>query len=250
MMIQPAAVNRSCQRSARLLEHRHLVIPIARRLLPRLPANVGLDELMQAGMIGLNEAMSRFDDQRGASFSTYASRRIEGAMLDELRAMDTVPRSKRADQRKLRVTVQRLEQQLGRAPRAKEVADALGMTLADFHGCMLDIGAGGLRAGDTFLDELEDESSVSGSARESSFNEQTDPLWGLEMRRRLALLSKAFEHVAERERLVMDLTYGQGLRLKEVGAALGVSESRVCHVRSTRALSQGYASVSRTANPI
>ena len=222
----------SCERSAQLLSHRPLVVSIARRLLGRLSANVNFDELMQAGMIGLNEAMSRFDDERGASFGTYASRRIEGAMLDELRTMDTLPRRTRAEQRKIRATVQLLEQQLGRAPRAKEVADALGWSLADFHRRMVEVGAGRLREGDTSLEDLADESSARDGAdtSEMPFDELADPQRRLESRQRLAALSDALSQLAEREQLVMDMLYARGLHLKEIGAALGVTESRVCQI--------------------
>mgnify|MGYP003579046341 CR=1 FL=1 len=107
----------TCERSAKLREHQALVRRIARRLRARVPASVDMDDLVQAGMIGLNDAMSRFQDNRGATFHTYASRRIAGAMLDALRHIDTLSREARARQREVRDAVQRVEHRLGRAPR-------------------------------------------------------------------------------------------------------------------------------------
>src|SRR5512134_899103 len=103
-----------CQRSAQLIAHRPLVRRIALRMRSRLPAGVDTDELMQAGMIGLNEALTRFQEGRGASFGTYASRRIEGAMLDALRAADTLPRGVRSRLREVHQAVHALEHRLGR----------------------------------------------------------------------------------------------------------------------------------------
>jgi RNA polymerase sigma factor for flagellar operon FliA len=226
-------MNATCERSAQLLEHRKLVVQAARRLLRRLPPNaVALDELVQAGMIGLNEAISGYDE-RGASFGTYASRRIEGAMLDELRALDKLPRELRSQQSKVRNAVQRLEHHLGRSPRAAEVAAELGWSLAALHKCMVAAGADGLRATDTPLDECED-ASLAGEAEHEDFSvdENADPLLHLQMRQRLAALSRAYHALADRERYVMEMLYDRGLRCGEVGITLGVTESRVSQIHS------------------
>jgi RNA polymerase sigma factor for flagellar operon FliA len=220
-------MSRLCERSAQLLAHRHLVVQAARRLMRRLPPNaVPLDELVQAGMIGLNEAMSGFEE-RGASFGTYASRRIEGAMLDELRALDKLPRELRSQQGKVRQAVHKLEHRLGRAPRAAEVAQELGWTLAALHRCMLAAGADGLRAGDPPLDECDD-----GSAEldDLCVDEDADPIKHLQMRQRMRALSHAFQGLAEREQYVMQALYDQDLPCREVGQTLGVTESRISQI--------------------
>jgi RNA polymerase sigma factor for flagellar operon FliA len=217
-----------CQRSADLIAYKPLVRQIAGRLRARLPSSVGMDELMQAGLIGLNEALSRFEAGRGATFETYAARRIEGAMLDELRANDTLPREARARLREVRAAVQRLEHRLGRTPRAKEVANELGWPLEKFHRCMVEAGAAGLRADDEALENLED-TGWGGAAEEGQAvgDEQADPLRALQQRQRHAALNTAFDALEEVERFVMESIYDRGLPLRDIGQALGVSESRI-----------------------
>ena len=218
-----------CKRSADLVAHKRLVKQIARRIRARLPASVGLDELEQAGLIGLNEALSRFEEGRGTSFETYAARRIEGSMLDELRATDTLSRDARSRLREVRTAVQRLEHALGRTPRAKEVANDLGWTLEKFHRCMVEAGAGGVRAGEADLENLEDDSALWGGHGddEGAIDEHADPLRALQQRQRHAALTAAFDALEEAERYVMESIYQHGTPLREIGEVLGVSESRV-----------------------
>ena len=219
-------------RNVRLLEHKHLVRNIAGRLRSRLPANVEMDELVQAGMIGLNEAISRFEEGRGASFDTYASRRIEGAMLDTLRASDSLSRDTRNKLRQAHAAVQVLEHRLGRTPRAKEVATELGWTLDAFYTCMLNAGAGPTRIRDEQLERSGDEVSAMGaldSAETTSgaLDEHADPLRLAQRKQRQAALRDAFAQLEERERFVMEMIYDRELGLAEIGTALGVSPSRV-----------------------
>lgn len=230
----PTATVANAPREAALRAHRGLVRRIATRLRGRLPAHVDADELMQAGMIGLDEALTRYQDRRGASFETFASRRIQGAMLDELRATDPLSREQRARQREMRAAVQRLEHRLGRAPRAKEVALELGWSMQDFHRCMVEAGHGTLRAGDTRLEPPEwealgaagdhdDEAAVVDGPTPLA----ADPLAEVQQRQRLAALARAIDGLAPRERDVMDMLYERGLRQQDVAAALGISASRV-----------------------
>jgi len=215
-----------CARSAQLLAHRPLVSRIARRVSARMPANVEIDDLMQVGMLGLAEAIQRFDAERGASFDTYAARRIEGAMLDSLRAGDDVSRETRARLRQVRAAVQRLEHRLARTPRAREVANELGWTLQAFHDCLVEGGAAGARAGDTELENLDDES---GDQEEvlASIDEHADPLHSLQMRQRHAALNAAFDVLEERERWLMEMMYRHGFSQQEASIELGVSPSMV-----------------------
>ena len=220
--VHPGASAR--ERERMLMAHRPLVRRVAGRMRPRLPQNVDMDELLQAGMIGLNDAMTRFEEGRGASFETYAWRRIEGAMLDELRATDPLSREARARLRAARGAVQDLEHRLGRAPRAKEVANELNWTLDEFHRCMSDVGQGTLRVDDEALEHPDDDSAAAMTIVDDP---SADPLMSLQCRQREAALGRAFDAGAERERLVMEMIYERDLGLREIGEALGVSPSRV-----------------------
>jgi len=219
-----------CQRSADLLAHKPLVRQIAGRLRARLSSNVGIDELEQAGLIGLSEALSRFEEGRGSSFEAYAARRIEGAMLDALRANDTLPRQARSRLREVRMAVQRLEHTLGRTPRAKEVANELDWTLEEFHDAMVDAGMGAVRSGDADLDVTEDSlwaSLTDDDEAHAKIDEHADPVRALQMRQRHAALNAAFDALEEVERYVMESIYDKDMNLREIGQTLGVSEGRV-----------------------
>ncbi len=219
------------ERDVRLLAHRPLVRRIANRMLSRLPANVGMDELVQAGMIGLNEALTRFEEGRGATFDTYASRRIEGSMLDSLRSADELSRHVRNQQRQIRAAVQALEHRLGRAPRAKEVSNELGWTLDVFYRAMLDAGAAPTRLEDEALEPPSDDHTRPGSdSALSAIDEHADPQRMLQRRQRHEALARAFDALESQERAVMDMIYVHELDLSEIGEALGVSASRVSQI--------------------
>jgi RNA polymerase sigma factor for flagellar operon FliA len=214
-----------------MAQHMVLVRSIAGRIRRRLPPSVDMDDLMQVGLIGLSEALARFEAGPGSNFESYAARRIEGAMLDALRESDTLPRSARSELREVRTAVQRLEQALGRTPRAQEVANALGWSLEKFHRCMVDAGAGGRRVGDQELEEAQEEAvSVTDPLTYDSHHlgqSHADPMRALQQRERQAALSAAFDALEEAERYVMEAIYDRGLALREIGETLGVSESRV-----------------------
>jgi RNA polymerase sigma factor for flagellar operon FliA len=219
-----------CLRSAQLLEHRPLVRRIALRMRSRLPAGVDTEELMQAGMIGLNEALTRFQEGRGATFGTYASRRIEGAMLDTLRAADTLPRGVRSRLREVHQAVQALEHRLGRTPRAKEVAVELGWTLEEFHRCMSEAGAGSVRAGDVALEAPDIDSSTGPGILDDDVSMHADPMRNLQQRQRHDALGAAFDALDDRERQIMEMIYEREMTLQDVGATLGISAPRVCQL--------------------
>jgi RNA polymerase sigma factor for flagellar operon FliA len=222
-----AAGSWSCKRSTELLAHKALVKRIAGRLRARLPASVDMDELEQAGLIGLNEALSRFEAGRGSTFETYAARRIEGAMLDALRANDTLSRDARARLREVSEAVQRLEHRLGRSPRAQEVANELAWPLEKFHKVMVAAGATGARGGDHALDEADDFAASHEDEQHTVIDEHADPLRALQLRQRHAALNAAFDALEEAERFVMESIYDRGVSLRDIGQTLGVSESRV-----------------------
>lgn len=219
-------------RDAALREHAPLVRRIARRLRARLPASVEMDELMQAGLIGLHEAVQRFERRFGVAFDTYAARRIEGAMLDSLRAADVLSRDARARQRTVRAAVQALEHRLLRAPRAIEVAHELGWTLARLHDCLLEAGATGLRTGDAPLESHEASGHGADDEALAVVDEHADPQLALERRQRSEALHAAFDDLEARERLMMQLIYDRGLDHQDAARSLGVSPSRVSQMHA------------------
>ncbi|OLO10897.1 RNA polymerase sigma factor FliA [Chromohalobacter japonicus] len=203
-------------------------MPLVRRhalaLQVRLPASVELDDLIQAGMVGLLDALERFDTAQGASFSTFANQRVRGAMIDELRSRDWMPRSVRRSVRALDQAVHRLEQSLGRAPDEREIASSLDMSVDEYHQLLLDANNGYLLGFDEVVSELGEP-----PARETAPATPHEALLKGDAR---AHLVEAIEQLPEREKLLLGLYYQEELNLKEIGAVLGVSESRVCQLHS------------------
>ena len=202
-------------------------MPLVRRqaltLQVRLPASIELDDLIQAGMVGLLEALGRFDATQGATFATFASQRIRGAMMDELRTRDWLPRSVRRSARAVDDAVRRLEQQLGRPPEEGEIARDLDMPLSEYQQLLNDTNSGQLLP----FEELVAEGAE--SAKEEAANLPFDQL--LDQQQRQSLID-AIDALPEREKLLMALYYQEELNLKEVGAVLGVTESRVSQLHS------------------
>ncbi|WP_394425913.1 RNA polymerase sigma factor FliA [Vreelandella stevensii] len=203
-------------------------MPLVRRqaltLQVRLPASIELDDLIQAGMVGLLEALGRFDAAQGATFATFASQRIRGAMMDELRTRDWLPRSVRRSARAVDETVRRLEQVLGRPPEETEIAQALDMPLSDYQQLLNDTNSGQLLP---FEEMVADGGEPAGD--EGSANRPFEQLLDEQQRRTLI---EAIEALPEREKLLMALYYQEEMNLKEVGAVLGVTESRVSQLHS------------------
>ncbi|MBG6244350.1 RNA polymerase sigma factor FliA [Candidatus Symbiopectobacterium sp. 'North America'] len=209
------------QRYVPLVRHEAL------RLQVRLPASVELDDLLQAGCIGLLSAVERFDFLQGTAFTTYAVQRIRGAMLDELRSRDWVPRSVRRNAREVAQAMQQAEQQLGRAPTEQEVAQSLNITLEDYRQILLDTNNSQLFSYDEWREEHGDsaEALLEG-------NEEANPLHQLMEGSLRHRVMDAIENLPEREKLVLTLYYQEELNLKEIGAVLDVGESRVSQLHS------------------
>lgn len=209
-------------------EHAPLVKKIALHLLARLPASVQLDDLMQAGMIGLLEASQRYSSARGATFETYAGIRIRGAMVDEIRKGDWVPRSVHRNARRISGAIKIVEDREGREAQDHEVAEELDMSLSEYHSSLSDTNSGRLFS----LDELNESGDLPIEQLEASDN----PLDGLASDAFKRSLAEAIEDLPEREKLVLSLYYQEELNLKEIGAVIGVSESRVSQIHSQAAL--------------
>jgi RNA polymerase sigma factor for flagellar operon FliA len=204
-----------------------LVKRIAHHLMARLPANVQLEDLVQNGMFGLLDAFARYEEGLGAQFETYASQRIRGAMLDGLRENDWLPRSLRREMRRVENSLQRLEQQYGRPPSEGELAENLGMSLADYQKLLQE--ARGHRI--LYLDDFTDEEGEGFLARHLGSSED-DPVARLEDKNLRQALVRAIDALPEREKLLMALYYEEELNQKEIGEIMGVSESRICQLHS------------------
>lgn len=206
-----------------VVEHEALVKRIAYHLMSRLPASVQADDLIQAGMIGLLEASRKFDPEQGASFETYAGIRIRGAMLDEIRRTDWTPRSVHRKSREVAEAVRKIENEMGRDARDVEVAELMGISLEEYHKILQD--ATGSR-----VFSFEDPGAVGEDGYANTLRQPNQPLDNLQNDDFKAGLAEAIKGLPERERLVMSLYYDQELNLREIGAILGVSESRVCQI--------------------
>ena len=213
----------SAEQQDRLVEqYAPLVKRIAYHLLGRLPSSVQVEDLMQAGMIGLLEASRKFDFGKGASFETYAGIRIRGAMLDEVRKGDWAPRSVHRNTRMVSDALRAVEARLGRDAKDHEVAAELDMSLEEYYAILSDTAGSKLFSFDDLLE--------AGAPADVQGGEE--PLSGLQDERFRAALVEAIDGLPERERLLLSLYYDEELNLKEIGAVLGVSESRVSQLHS------------------
>lgn len=203
-----------------------LVKRIACHLAARLPGSVEMDDLLQAGMVGLLEAAGNFDATRGASFDTYAGIRIRGAMLDEVRKLDWTPRSVHKKYREVGEAMRAIEAEVGRPATGQEVADRMGLSLDAYFAILSDTAGCRLFSLDDPGDD--DEGTVRDIAGEGTESPDHE-LAKAQFRQQLVL---AIGRLPERERLVLSLYYERELNLKEIGAVLEVSESRISQIHS------------------
>ena len=219
------ATDQSRHQSDIVERHEPLVKRIAYHLINRLPASVQLEDLIQAGMIGLLEAARNYDETQGASFETYAGIRIRGSMLDEIRKNDWAPRSVHRKARMVAEAVREIEHNEGRDARDTEIAESLDMSLEDYYKILQDncyhkvlsfedMGTGD----DSMLDNMSDNAP--------------GILDGLQRENIRHMVAESIASLPERERLVMALYYDDELNLREIGAVMGVSESRVSQIHS------------------
>lgn len=202
-----------------------LVKRIAHHLLGRLPPSIQLDDLLQAGMMGLLDAVGHYDETKGASFETYAGIRIRGQMLDEVRRNDWVPRSVYRNARMISAAVRAVENYLGREAKDHEVAEQLHISLQEYYE-MLSDSAGGHLYG---FDDLGVTDDV---LKDETVGRSTEPHVNALNADRNSQLSQVIDGLPKQERLVLSLYYEQDLNLKEIGEVLGVSESRVSQIHS------------------
>ncbi|MFE8644627.1 RNA polymerase sigma factor FliA [Sphingomonas sp. NCPPB 2930] len=215
-------------REAMIRQYVPLVRRLAHHMIAKLPPNIEIDDLIQVGMMGLAEALSRYEASQGVQFETFATQRIRGAMIDELREGDWMSRGSRKSQKDIEHALRRLEQRLGRSPLESEIAAELDMTLPDYQSLLAkvrgtqlvyleDMGAG--QDDDSFLDRHVADSDA-------------DPMQQLRDQRLRTSLVAAIEGLPEREKFIMSMYYDDDMNLKEIAAVLGITESRVCQLHS------------------
>lgn len=210
-------------------QHAPLVKRIAHHLLARMPSSVQVDDLIQSGLVGLLEAASNYDGSKGASFETYAGIRIRGAMIDDVRRGDWVPRSVHRNARRVSDAIRHVEGRTGRDATDIEVAEELGVETEQYHAMLKDSSSSKLFS----YDEL-----VSGeeSAGECIAGDELNPFDNIQNESFRTQLAEAISQLPERERLVLALYYDEELNLKEIGLVIGVSESRVSQIHSQAAM--------------
>ena len=216
-------------RDALIRQYQPLVRRLAHHMMAKLPASVQVDDLIQVGLMGLTEALSRYEVAQGVQFETFATQRIRGAMIDELRDNDWMSRGSRKSQKEIEQALRRLEHQLGRSPLESEIARELGMGLTEYQALL-----GKVRG--TQLVYLEDMSRAAdgedGFLERHDADENADPMQLLRDQRLRKSLVEAIKTLPEREQFVMSMYYEQDMNLKEIAAVLEVTESRVCQLHS------------------
>ncbi len=229
-------------RNALIKQYQPLVRRLAHHMMAKLPASVEVDDLIQVGLIGLADALTRFEASQGVQFETFATQRIRGAMLDELRENDWMSRGSRKSQKDIETAIRALEHRLGRSPAESEIAKELDMSLSDYQSLLgkvrgtqlvyLEDMSGRNEDDDTYLDRHVADSD-------------SDPLNMLRNDRLRAGLVQAIKTLPEREQYIMSMYYEQDMNLKEIAAVLDVTESRICQLHSQsiarlRAKMQGH----------
>lgn len=206
-------------------EHAPLVKRIAHHLKARLPASVQADDLIQAGMMGLIDAAKNFNDQKGASFTTYAGIRIRGSMLDEIRRGDWAPRSVHKYTRMIQEAQRKVENETGREPKDEEVAKVLNITLEEYHQIIRDTST-------KKIFSFEDIGISQDMIGNQSAHTTKGPYEGLQQADIKQKVAQEIAKLPEREKLILALYYDEELNLREVGEVLGVSESRISQLHS------------------
>ena len=221
-----------------ILHYSPLVKFVAGRVAAGLPQNIEQSDLVSYGVFGLIDAIDKFDPARGFKFETYAISRIKGAIIDELRSIDWVPRSVRAKARAVERAYSKLENEIRRSPEDKEVAAELEMNEDDLNQLLSQVSFTGLVALDELLGRQQgSERAGNATVGDTIADRAHDPVEAFEVDEMKYLLADAINRMPDRERLVLTLYYYEGLTLAEIGSVLGVTESRVCQIH-TKAILQ------------
>ena len=235
----------AAERDALIVATLPLIKHVAHRVATRLPANIEMRDLINAGVLGLLDAVDKFEPERGVKFKTYAEVRIRGAILDSLRNLDWAPRSLRKKSKDLERIYADLSQKLGRPATDEEVSEAMGEDIEDFHALVeqlhgLTIGSfenvGDSEDSDNYINYYPDDGT-------------NDPYVRFQSNELTALLAQAIDELPEKERLVLSLYYYEEFTMKEIGTLLGVNESRVpqLHTKATLRLRSRLAKVVLTS---
>ena len=209
-----------------LTQYMPMVKRLAHHMMGRLPPSVEEDDIVQAGMMGLLDAISRYDEAQSAQFEAYAIQRIRGSMIDELRHSDWMPRSARQSMRKIEKVIGALQHQLGRQPNEGEIAAAMQIPLDEYQSMLGDARGHQLLYFEDFGESDESDSFLD----KQSANESSMPLPQLLDANLRACIIAGIENLPEREQLLMSLYYEQELNLREISEVFGVSESRICQL--------------------
>ncbi|KPL01215.1 MAG: hypothetical protein AMJ91_00745 [candidate division Zixibacteria bacterium SM23_73_3] len=218
-----------------LEEYLPLVKNVAGRMAMGFPKSVELSDLVNTGVIGLIEALSNFDPSRGVKFETYAVPRIRGAILDELRSLDWVPRSTRAKSREIDKATSKLENQLGRRPSGRELAKSLKISSKELFSALDDVSSTTMLSLDDLIYKEEDNRQIPRVETLEDLSRE-NVLGDLEKEELKAYLIQAISHLSEQERLVVALYYYEELTLKEIGEVMQISESRVSQIHTKSVL--------------
>jgi len=205
-----------------------IVKRIAERLALRLPPHLDTEDLINAGIIGLLNAIEKYDPDKGTSFLSYASIRVRGAILEELRKLDFAPRRLRKLEREIREAYTKLEQKLGRSPQEREVAEYLGFSIEKLRRALQEISCLAFIS----LEEITEDESNTRPNRFLEDPESEKAFNDVEFEEIKRALAKAIDELGERERLVLTLYYYEELTMKEIGEIIGVTETRVCQIHS------------------
>ena len=219
-----------------VLEHTPLIRYIVNRIAVRLPSHIDLDDLHNTGVIGLMDAIEKYDPDKNCKFKTYAEFRIKGAILDQLRSLDWVPRSVRQKSRRLERAYGEVEQRLGRSASEEEVADSLGLQIDKFHELLNQV------RGISLVNLEEIRGSGPDGDRNGSFADivedvhSENPFASLKLQEMKEIIGDTIATLPEKERLVVSLYYYEDLNMKEIGSILGITESRVCQIHTKAVL--------------
>ena len=216
-------------RNALIKQYQPLVRRLAHHMMAKLPPSVEVDDLIQVGLIGLADALTRFEATQGVQFETFATQRIRGAMLDELRENDWMSRGSRKSQKDIEMAMRRVEHKLGRIPKESEIAAELGMPLVDYQSLLGKVrGTQLLYLEDMTRHGEDDDTYLDRHVADSD----ADPLNMLRDQKLRQALVAAIKLLPEREQYIMSMYYEQDMNLKEIAAVLDVTESRICQLHS------------------